>query len=712
MSKSDGDGISRVIFCTGTNFEGDDIILNESSSHTKPSLKGIGSICVQGNPWLLYPEEGFKGNAILIENGSYGDVCADLGEWCTNPGSVRFINEDFNAPEIQLMSSTQYKADNPVWQRADGDRNVNSTLMKSISVGNGGIWAVNAKDNSVMCRLIDPSVNKKLSPDSPDAPGSGWMKIQARKFSAVREDGIIQVTKEGGCKQLCVGTTSVWAVNCDGRVVARVGISEDSPTGREWATIDSEPLIHVSVSNNGHVWGIDEKEKIWYRKGATSKTTLGTTWKSISGKLKQVSVGYCGVWGINSEQSVYLRMNTYGDPESEGTGWIKIEGKFRSIYSGEDCVIALASNRDVYYRANAFDRGDGSFVATANNEGTHWVKIDQRKDKVIFKHVEAAADTMWAVDKHCCVWFKSKASPDLNTNPHHTFSTYGDQPNFQDRYKFPTKASTYKVASGGWALYSEPDFKGKVMYHYGNETLSNDPPSKEDELKSYFTPIGSLRPMRGQHYKTPMIRIHPLWDEMTTKVEEIELYSIEVKNEEEVPDSKVPWQRTFVGDIGAEHRFELKQAQNIAGVPSDVIRGCKFKINKIEPLVFQVEEGPEETTGELFHRQLESEFIFCDETLSLRGSTEKKIVKLPPRIPPRCSFTVRVIQSKVTFQAPFKAEFKMGFDANYHLGSDTWNDSGFYTGVDSSNITVETGTIKMASNRKVSKMLNGLGDDM
>ena len=45
----------------------------------------------------------------------------------------------------------------------------------------------------------------------------------------------------------------------------------------------------ISVSNNGHVWGIDEKMRIWYRKGANSKSILGTTWKSISGKLKQVS---------------------------------------------------------------------------------------------------------------------------------------------------------------------------------------------------------------------------------------------------------------------------------------------------------------------------------------------------------------------------------------------------------------------------------------
>ena len=52
--------------------------------------------------------------------------------------------------------------------------------------------------------------------------------------------------------------------------------------------ININVVFQVSVSNNGHVWGIDEKEKIWYRKGANSKSILGNTWKSISGKLKQV----------------------------------------------------------------------------------------------------------------------------------------------------------------------------------------------------------------------------------------------------------------------------------------------------------------------------------------------------------------------------------------------------------------------------------------
>ena len=64
----------------------------------------------------------------------------------------------------------------------------------------------------------------------------------------------------------------------------------------------------------------------------------------------QVSAGNCGVWGINSEQCVFYRLNSYGDPDNEGTGWIKIEGKFQQIYSGANCVLALAGNRDIYFR--------------------------------------------------------------------------------------------------------------------------------------------------------------------------------------------------------------------------------------------------------------------------------------------------------------------------------------------------------------------------
>ena len=40
----------------------------------------------------------------------------------------------------------------------------------------------------------------------------------------------------------------------------------------------------------------------------------------LPGNLKQISAGNCGVWGTNSDQQVWFRLNTAGDPDGEGTG--------------------------------------------------------------------------------------------------------------------------------------------------------------------------------------------------------------------------------------------------------------------------------------------------------------------------------------------------------------------------------------------------------
>lgn len=89
--------------------------------------------------------------------------------------------------------------------------------------------------------------------------------------------------------------------------------------------------FQISVSSEGHVWAIDEKEKIWYRKGANNQFALGTGWKMVSGNLKQISVGKCGVWGVNSDYQVWFRLNTFGDPETDGTGWMRIDGRFQQV---------------------------------------------------------------------------------------------------------------------------------------------------------------------------------------------------------------------------------------------------------------------------------------------------------------------------------------------------------------------------------------------
>ena len=192
---------------------------------------------------------------------------------------------------------------------------------------------------------------------------------------------------------------------------------------------------------------------------------------------------------------MFFRLNTFGDPDGEGTGWLKVEGKFQNIYSGPQCVLGLAANRDIYYRANMYDHGDGNFVPTLSHEGTHWVRIEQNRDsKIIFKHVECAIDSMWGVDKDNCLWYREMTNPDINTQredqpktvfvssstfenllpnvpAHYLLNAFGDLPDFSN-FKFPAKASTYKVVSGGWVLYSEPKYQGKVMYHFGSKCFS------------------------------------------------------------------------------------------------------------------------------------------------------------------------------------------------------------------------------------------------
>ena len=68
------------------------------------------------------------------------------------------------------------------------------------------------------------------------------------------------------------------------------------------------------------------------------------------------------MWGVNADQVVYFRLNTFGDPDDEGTGWIRVEGRFQTIYSGPKAVLALAGNRDIYYRANLVRGPETMFI--------------------------------------------------------------------------------------------------------------------------------------------------------------------------------------------------------------------------------------------------------------------------------------------------------------------------------------------------------------
>ena len=271
------------------------------------------------------------------------------------------------------------------------------TPMKCISVGEAGIWGCRAKDDTIWVRMHEQN-NKpvgKVQQDS-GSTGEGWNRVN------------------GNLRQVSVGSNSVWGIKSDGVVIVRMGVADDTPLGKEWVTVDGEPMRHVSCSNLGHVWGCDNKERSWYRKGATNAFAWGNTWKMIPGSLRQISVGKCGVWGVNADQQVWFRLNTVGDPDNEGTGWQRVEGRFQQVYSGPTGVFALAGNRDLYQRVN-IQLDPNEKPLTPTNEGTHWIRIEQSKEnKIIFKQFELSGNDIWAIDKDNQVFWKSDIYEDIN----------------------------------------------------------------------------------------------------------------------------------------------------------------------------------------------------------------------------------------------------------------------------------------------------------
>jgi hypothetical protein len=84
-----------------------------------------------------------------------------------------------------------------------------------------------------------------------------------------------------------------------------------------WSSIDGK-LRQVDISPSNVVWGTNSGHLIWLR--------IGTAWIQIGGRLKHVTAGNAGVWGVNSGDQIFYRERV--TPSNlKGTSWTKVAGK-------------------------------------------------------------------------------------------------------------------------------------------------------------------------------------------------------------------------------------------------------------------------------------------------------------------------------------------------------------------------------------------------
>ncbi|XP_062386930.1 tectonin beta-propeller repeat-containing protein 1 [Sardina pilchardus] len=130
------------------------------------------------------------------------------------------------------------------------------------------LWAISERGD-VLCRL-------GVTRESP--AGSSWLHVG---------------TSQPFCSISIGGGHQVWAIARDYSVFYRGSVSAQNPAGDCWYHIPSPPkqnLKQLSVGRTS-VYAVDENGNLWYRQGVTPSYPQGTVWELISNNVGKVSVG-------------------------------------------------------------------------------------------------------------------------------------------------------------------------------------------------------------------------------------------------------------------------------------------------------------------------------------------------------------------------------------------------------------------------------------
>ncbi|KAG5262500.1 hypothetical protein AALO_G00275800 [Alosa alosa] len=130
------------------------------------------------------------------------------------------------------------------------------------------LWAISNKGD-VLCRL-------GVTPQTP--AGTSWLHVGTdQPFKSISIGAVHQV----------------WAIARDGSTFYRGSVSAQNLAGDCWYHIPppaKQKLKQVSVGRTS-VYAVDENGNLWYRHGLTPSYPQGSTWEHISNNVRKVSVG-------------------------------------------------------------------------------------------------------------------------------------------------------------------------------------------------------------------------------------------------------------------------------------------------------------------------------------------------------------------------------------------------------------------------------------
>ena len=64
-------------------------------------------------------------------------------------------------------------------------------------------------------------------------------------------------------------------------------------------------LVQLESGPEGAVWGVTSSNEVYYRANVTADIPTGTDWVRVAGRMKHVTVGCLGVFGVDTQERVY-----------------------------------------------------------------------------------------------------------------------------------------------------------------------------------------------------------------------------------------------------------------------------------------------------------------------------------------------------------------------------------------------------------------------
>jgi hypothetical protein len=194
-----------------------------------------------------------------------------------------------------------------------------------------------------------------------------WFK-QLGPIRQPGQEGWTEVNRPDGVSRMInidVGRDGhVWGVDEDNKVYYRHGISETVRRGTHWAEVEESNFVDIAVCTDGHVWAIGADQKIYYRTRIVDNDQVGEAWALAEDHLctagtcqntaTQVSCGGGNVLILGENQKVYRRSDVTNDNPA-GHGWeslpgLDVEGMWSQVTAGESGQIWMvhATDRSVY----------------------------------------------------------------------------------------------------------------------------------------------------------------------------------------------------------------------------------------------------------------------------------------------------------------------------------------------------------------------------